>query len=221
MAEEVTDMGAQPEGIAGETQPGGIAAEEGAPGGIAEETGGEAGKGDARTGGESGKAAPAGEGKDAPAPYELAAPADFPLPEANLKSFSEACHKLGLTREQAEGMLHWHRDFHTAVSGEAQAAEARVLDGWQKEMQADRDFGGARMKATVAEARKALAAFDPDGSLRSLLRESNYQYNPAVIRAIARIGRAMGEHDFIGAGGGGKADVPLEERLYRNMETGK
>lgn len=221
MAEEMTGAGADG-GIADEAQPGGIAGEDGAPGGIADEPRGGDGQGDARTGGESGKAAPAGEGRDnAPAPYELAAPADFPLPEANLKSFSKACHKLGLSREQAEGMLHWHRDFHTAVSGEAQAAEARVLDGWQKEMQADRDFGGANMKATVADARKALAAFDPDGSLRSLLRESNYQYNPAVIRAIARIGRAMGEHDFIGEGGGGKADVPLEERLYRNMETGK
>lgn len=220
MAEEMTEVGADG-GIADEAQPGGIAGEDGAPGGIAEETGGGDGKGDAKAGGGSGKAAPAGEGKDAPVAYELAAPADFPLPEANLKSFSEACHKLGLSREQAEGMLHWHRDFHTAVSGEAQAAEARALDGWQKEMQADRDFGGTNMKATVACARKALAAFDPDGSLRSLLRESNYQYNPAVIRAIARIGRAMGEHDFIGEGGGGKADVPLEERLYRNMETGK
>lgn len=217
MAEEVAEAGAGG-GIADEAQPEGIAQEEHTPGGIADEAGGE--PGGAKAAGEGGKAAPAGEGKETPA-YELTAPADFPLPEANLKSFSEACHKLGLSREQAEGMLHWHRDFHTAVSGEAQAAEARVLDGWQKEMQADRDFGGAHMKATVAEARKALAAFDPDGSLRNLLRESNYQYNPAVIRAIARIGRAMGEHDFIGEGGGGKADVPLEERLYRNMETGK
>lgn len=220
MAEEVTGMAGEDGGIAGEAQPEGIAQEEHAPGGIADESGAETG--DGKAAGENGNAATAGEGKDtAPPAYELTAPADFPLPEANLKSFAEACHKLGLSREQAEGMLHWHRDFHNAVSGEAQAAESRVLDGWQKEMQADRDFGGAHMKATVAEARKALAAFDPDGSLRSLLRESNYQYNPAVIRAIARIGRAMGEHDFIGANGGGKADVPLEERLYRNMETGK
>ncbi|MDE7240890.1 hypothetical protein, partial [Desulfovibrio sp.] len=139
MAEEVTDMAGQAGGIADDARPEGIAQEEHAPGGIAEETGGEIGDGKAADG--SGKAAPAGEGKDTPAPYELTAPADFPLPEANLKSFSEACHKLGLSREQAEGMLHWHRDFHTAVSGETQAAEARVLDGWQKEMQAARDFG--------------------------------------------------------------------------------
>lgn len=207
MAEEVTPAGNAPaEGIADEARPEGIAAEETAPGGIAEpgDKGGEA------------KPAPAEAGAK-PEPYELTAPEDFPLPEANLKSFSEACNKLGLSREQAEGMLNWHKDFHNAVSGEARAAEARVLNGWAKEMQADRDFGGANMKATVAEARKALAAFDPDGSLRSLLRESQYQHNPAVIRAIARIGRAMGEHDFIGEGGQGATKLPLEERLYRNM----
>lgn len=223
MAEEITNTGGEADGgIAEDARPGDIAGEEGAgaEGGIAdgaEEKPGAAGK----AGGESGTDA-AGNGKDTGgAPYELAAPEDFPLPEANLKSFSEACNRLGLTREQAEGMLGWHREFHNAVTGEAQQNAARVMDDWQREMQADRDFGGARLKATVAEARKALAVFDPDGGLRALLRESGYQHHPEVIRAVARIGRAMGEHDFIGANGAGKADVPLEERLYRNMETGK
>lgn len=218
MAEEATTAGVAPEGIADTTAPEGIAAEAepgaAASGGIAEHDG------EVPAAGES-KGTPNTSGEGTNTAYELAAPADFPLPEANLKSFSDACHKLGLSREQAEGMLAWHRDFHNAVSGEAQQNAARVLDGWQREMERDKDFGGAHMKATVADARKALAAFDTDGSLRALLRESQYQYHPAVIRAVARIGRAMGEHAFIGEGGEGTTDVPLEERLYRNMETGK
>ena len=75
------------------------------------------------------------------------------------------------------------------------------------------------MKATIADARKALEAFDTDGSLRALLRETKYQYNPAIIRAVARVGKAMGEHGFVNQNGTGKTDVPLEERMYPDMKV--
>ena len=78
-------------------------------------------------------------------------------------------------------MLAWHKEFHTSVTGALQQEEARTLENWAKEMRADRDFGGSRWKATVADARRALDAFDVDGSLRALLRDSRYQYNPTVI----------------------------------------
>lgn len=202
-------------GIADEHDAGGIAdkADHGTDGqGIADESGQQ--KGDAcGTRKESGK-------DKTQEPYVLSAPADFPLPDANLKSFSDACNRLGLSREQAEGMLNWHKEFHDAVSGEAQQHAASTIATWQAEILADREFGGGRLKETVADARKALAAFDPDGALRALLRESRYQHHPAVIRAVARIGRAMGEHEFIGVNGeSGKAKTPLEERLYKNMNV--
>lgn len=211
MAPAGADGIADEQGTEGIAEDGGAAAAAGS--GIADEQKAEAGKDQMDGNGAEGKST-------APEPYELAAPADFPLPEANLKSFSDACNRLGLSREQAEGMLNWHREFHAAVSGEAQQNAANTLSGWQREIQADKDFGGVNMKATVADARKALSAFDPDGELRTLLRESQYQHHPAIIRAIARVGRAMGEHAFIGANGeGGKASAPLEERLYKNMKT--
>ncbi len=150
--------------------------------------------------------------------WTLEAPEDFPLPEDNLKSFSEAAKKLGLTREQAAGMLNWHREFHNAVTGEAQQAWDTILSQWEKEIAQDREFGGANLKATVADARKALKYLDQDGSLRGMLKETGYDRNPAVIRVVTRAGRALAEHDFIAQNGEGKAaGVPLHERMYPNM----
>lgn len=151
-----------------------------------------------------------------PEAYELATPEDFPLPAENLTSFTAKARELGLSKEQAEGMLHWHKDFHTAVTGAMRQQETATLQGWEKEMQGDQEFGGSHWKDTLSNARRALAAFDPDGSLRAMLRETRYQHNPTIIRAIARVGKAMNEHDFVGQSGKG-GRIPLEERMYPNM----
>lgn len=161
----------------------------------------------------------AGAQKQEPEAYELTAPEDFPVPAENLTSFTAKARELGLTKEQAKGMLEWHKDFHTSVTGAMQQQESETLKNWAKEIQEDRDFGGNHWRATIAEARKALDAFDTDGSLRALLRDSQYQHNPTIIRTIARVGRAMGEHEFVGQNGEGKSrDIPLEERMYPDMK---
>ena len=151
--------------------------------------------------------------------YELAASEDFPVPEENLKSFTAAARKAGLTKEQAEAMLNWHKGFHgDVVKAQGQRMQALVT-GWQKQIMADPEIGGEKWKESVAASRKALAAFDTEGELRNLLKEMNADYHPAVVRVISRVGRAMGEHEFVGAkSGGGRRDTPLEERMWPNMK---
>lgn len=187
-------------------------------GGIADE--GDQGKGDGGlTKDEGGKEKDGGKPQE-PEAYELTAPEDFPLPAGNLDSFTARARELGLTKEQAEGMLAWHREFHGDVTKAMQQREAAVLKDWAKEIRGDKEFGGDNWKETLADSRRALAAFDPDGSLRALLRDSKYQNNPTIIRAVARIGRAMKEHDFVGQNGAGKSrDIPLEERMYPDMKV--
>lgn len=150
--------------------------------------------------------------------YELAVSEDFPLPEENLKSFSAACREAGLSKEQAEKILDWHKGQYRETRDFAAQQEQQVLEGWNREILADADFGGLNYKATVADARRAFQAFDPDGELRAMLRDSKYYRHPTVIRAVARVGRAMGEHGFVGSNGEGTEDKPLEERMYPNMK---
>lgn len=206
IADEVREEPASRDGQAVE---GGIADEETSPEGIADEGPGAPEK-NAETEGQA--------EKQEPEDYELAASEDFPMPEENLKSFSAACREAGLTRAQAERILGWHKGQYQETQAFAAQQEKQVLDGWNREILADRDFGGRNYKATVADARRALQAFDPDGELRAFLRESRYQFNPTVIRAAARVGRMMGEHGLVAQNGDGKEEKPLEERMYPNMK---
>lgn len=153
-------------------------------------------------------------------PYELAASEDFPMPDENLKSFTDVCRKSGMTKEQAEAVLGWHREQYKGMLAYNTQQEKQVLAAWDKEISSDAEYGGKNYRQTVADARRALKTFDGDGALRRMLVETKYDRNPTIIRAIARIGRAMGEHGFVGQNGEGKAEQkPLEDRMYPNMRV--
>ena len=153
-----------------------------------------------------------------PEPYELTAPEGFDVPEDNLKGFSALCNELGMTKEQAEKMLDWHKAQHEQNTAFAAQQEAQVLHGWSRDIMADPEFGGKNWASTVADARKALDRFDADGYLREFLRETKFQHHPQVIRVVARVGRAMGEHGFVGSNGEGGQDGELA-RLKRQYPS--
>lgn len=155
--------------------------------------------------------------KPAPEDYTLEAGEGFNVPEDNLKSFTEACRKAGLTKAQAEAMLSWHRDFAGDVQKLQTQQESATLKAWQEQILKDEEIGGANWKAAVADSRRALAHFDTDGSLRQLLKQTHADYNPAVVRCIARIGRAMREDQFVTSKGGGNHAKALEDRMWPDM----
>ena len=156
--------------------------------------------------------------KPAPEDYTLEAGEGFNVPEDNLKSFTEACKAAKLSKAQAEAMLSWHRGFAGDVQKLQAQQESAMLAGWQKQIMEDPEIGGGQWKATVADCRRALAWADTDGSLRQLLKETHADYNPAVVRCIARIGRAMREDRFITGKGGGSAKA-LEDRMWPDMHV--
>lgn len=185
---------------------------------------------DAQTGESGGTAAPASDGapegqqgaeKQAePEDYSFEPTEDFQVPKENLESFTQACKEAKLTKAQAEAMLNWHKQFAGDVSKLQAQQESAQIRQWQDEILRDPEIGGSHWKATVADSRKALNAFDTDGKLRTLLKSMHADYHPDVVRVIARVGRAMGEDKFIGSRGesSGK-ERPLEERMWPNMSV--
>lgn len=174
------------------------------------ETGGAAGNGESN--GEGGNADKGGED------YELEAIEGFPLPDEGRKSFAAAAKAAGLTKEQAQKLMGWHKEYWEKGQKDATQQEQEVIAGWQKQILADPEIGGSKWKQSVADSRRALATFDPEGKLRGLLKEMKADYHPDVVRVIARVGRAISEHGFVGGGpgGGSRADIPLEERIWPN-----
>ncbi|MCC8066921.1 MAG: hypothetical protein LIO94_07450 [Clostridiales bacterium] len=140
---------------------------------------------------------------------------DLPLLKQQLESFTGTCRELGLSKSQAEQVLAWQKDRLREAETETQRNTEMVMREWNTEIRNDSEFGGIRYTRTIADARAALATFDPDGSLRQLLKDTYGEYHPDVIRFAARIGRAISEHKFVeGNAGPEPKQTPLAERFY-------
>ena len=169
------------------------------------------------SGGGNDEAAKGKEGAEAakpkePEPFELAAPEGYPINDAGLKALNDLCKSAKLSKEQGKAVLQHMAGNYTAFQ-EQQQAKGKA---WIEEFKADKDFGGDKFDASVAEAQKALATFDTSGTVRAMLQETGYGNNPEVLRIFARVGRALGEDKLPGMSGGAK-DKPLEERFYPYM----
>ena len=171
----------------------------------------EAGKPDGADGkGEAGK-----EGADAAA-YTLTAPEGYPISEGALKGLNEVCKNANLNEEQANAVMAYMKGNYTSAMASQQEAMQAQAKTWIGEFQADKDFGGDKFNASVADAQRALATFDEGGTVSKMLHETGYGNNPEVLRIFARVGRALGEDQLIGKGGGAEKK-PLEDRMYPNM----
>jgi len=153
--------------------------------------------------------------------YEVTGSDDTPpLLRESLASFTEECKAGGLSKEQADRIMRWQTDRLAKAEAEQRRLTSQTLQQWNDEIRGDTDFGGSNYTRTVADARKALATFDPDGSLRELLRLTHGQYEPSVVRFAARVGRAMGEHEYVTGGGlGSTSQTSLAERMYGKSGT--
>lgn len=152
---------------------------------------------------------------DEPYTLEMNDDEGLPLLKQQLESFTGTCRELGLSKNQAEHVLAWQKDRLREAEAETRRNTEMVMREWNTEIRNDSEFGGIRYTRTIADARAALQTFDPDGSLRQLLKDTYGEYHPDVIRFAARVGRAISEHRFIeGNAGPEPKQTPLAERFY-------
>ena len=93
-------------------------------------------------------------------PYTLTAPEGYPISEKELSDFNRHCLEVGMTKEQAEKSLEM---LHSNFKATQEAFEAQRRD-WVAEIKSDKEFGGEKFSASVADAKRALAQFDADGA---------------------------------------------------------
>lgn len=188
---------------------------------IAEEsgiTGGFAGEGEAiaKTDAVAAEAAIAEENQN-PYTYTLEIPDsdNVPMLKQSLGQFTELCKNNRLSREQANAVLEWQKGRLKEAENESLKYAQNAIKDWESELRNDPEFGGMRYTRTLADARNALNAFDPDGDLRQLLIDTHGQFEPSVVRFAARIGRAIAEHKFIQSDAGPTdLELPLQDRIW-------
>ncbi len=142
-----------------------------------------------------------------PADYELTFAESTSVDEHLLSQFKGVAHELGLSRGQAARLAKLYEGHVDGLSQQANGAAQRAEQGWLAELKGDRDF-----PVQIAHARRALAQYgSPD--LTQLLNESRIGSHPAMVRFVARIGKALAEPEFRSAGRTG-GELSAAEVLY-------
>lgn len=165
------------------------------------------------------KADDAGKPTGAPEKYEFKAPEGQEFDPAVLDSYSEVARELNLSQEAAQKLL----DKVAPRMQERQLEQIQTIrNEWADNARADKEFGGEKLNANLAVAKKALDAFGTP-ELRSLLNESGLGNHPELIRFMFRAGAAISEDRFVAGSQGGKGAAPktfndLATALYTNPQ---
>lgn len=155
----------------------------------------------------NGEDAPAGDeaAPAAPETYELTAPEGFAgLDADSLAAATPVFQELGLTNDQANKLMPVAGEFAKKIIAERDqqflSTIATQRKEWLDTAQADPEIGGKNWDASLSGAAKALDTLGfPKGSpLRGLLDDSGLGNHPEMIRAWAKVGKAIGEDsDFV------------------------
>ena len=156
-------------------------------------------------------------GEDEPGAVEKYDRIDLPegveVDEVTVSEVISVAKELGLTKEQATALATKQADIFKKKDEGILATMKEIRKNWVEELKADKDFGGQRMTDTIREANKVVARFGDD-ALKKYLK-SGVGDNPSVVKLLARVGKALGEHRVV-------EGEPAEEKLnpaYRLYPT--
>ena len=162
-------------------------------------------------------------GHEVPETYELEAPEGFAIDPQALAVATPVFRELGLSNEQASKLMPVAAQFAQGLSDKLNAqiiSQVRAdRKAWLDSAMADREIGGARWKETLAKGAFALdnLGFPKGSPFRVLLDESGLGNHPEMIRAWAKVGRAIGEDgDFVRGAGIPHSRRDTAETLYPN-----
>lgn len=118
-----------------------------------------------------------------------------------IAAFSKA---RGFSQEQAQALLERENEGAKTVAQANVQALDKANESWLNEIKTDREFGGDNLKATTEFAKRAVDRFGSD-ALKKALNDSRLGNHPELVRAWARIGRAMAPDKIVVGGPGSEA----------------
>jgi len=133
-------------------------------------------------------------GGDSPPPFTFEpTPEGYVLDDAEtVTALSDVARELKLDNTAAQKIVD---KMQPALNARAMRQVQAVVDGWEAETRADREIGGGRLDATIADARRALDAYGSP-ELRKLLGPlsdggTGLGNHPEIVRFFANVGRRL------------------------------
>ena len=134
-----------------------------------------------------------------------------------LKETQEVFKKLGLSQEQAQGLVDLQNKLvkkqDTSMMKSIETETTKLIDKWENEVRNDAELGGADLAEKMAIARFAAKKLGSEDALQ-VLSEAKLGSNPAILRLLYRAGKALGEGSYIEGKQSSSSERILTDILY-------
>ena len=150
----------------------------------------------------------------APEQYEFQAPEGQAFDNAVLDAYSDVARELNLSQDDAQKLLD---KVAPVMQARQQEQIAQVRDEWAQSARTDKEFGGEKLDASLATAKKALDAF-ASPELKTLLNEAGLGNHPEIIRFMYRAGKSISEDRVVTGQQAPGSDKSLADKLYSNQK---
>ena len=146
-----------------------------------------------------------------PEKYDIKVPEGMSMDTEALERFTPVAKELKLSNDQAQKLADLYAERQEATFKAQREAYAKTVEGWIKEVKADKEIGGTNLPVTQATCKKALSVYDPDGEFMKLMDESGFGNHPAVLRFVNRVGKSVKEDQGVQA----KSSAPRERDINK------
>ena len=167
------------------------------------------------------KAEPQTETKDekpaakAPEKYEFKLPDGVKLDEALVAEFEPIARELDLDNGTAQKFVDLKIKMDQAQAAKTQEAWNNQIIEWVSTVKTDPEMGGQNFDATRVAAQSVIAKYGTP-ELKKVLDTTGLGNHPEMVRAFARLGKAMAEDKFVKPGSATGAVNPAKI-LFPNM----
>jgi len=165
---------------------------------------------------EDGQAKPDGESAvvvEQPIDYKFELPEGYTLAEENQTAFEAFARTNKLTNDAANEALGLAVKHVSKMQEEAAQQWRDEVDGWGKQISADKDLGGDKLQASISFAQKTIAKFGSP-ELVSFLEQTGIGNHPELFRFCHRIGQQISEGGMITGDGVGETRKPTADVFY-------
>jgi hypothetical protein len=156
---------------------------------------------------------------DAAPPAEL----DFKLPEGfkpdakALDTFKALAKETGLDGPKAQKLVEFYASQHQAQQKALEDSFTTQQKAWIEELTADKEWGGANLSKTATLAQQAVLKFGGP-ELAKKLDAMGMGDHPDLVRAFARIGKAMADDSTLGTTAGAPASAgQSQDAFFRGL----